>query len=167
MAYMTPIIAAAAKKRRDEEEERMGQQLQEELGTDWEFKIVRGSLSAFGNPRKLQQMLQEEARAGWDMAGKLDNDRVFLKRLKSARAMDHLLEPGVDPYRTNYGGLSGKALVFVLLGTLVLGVGVFAALARGRSAIPVASGTSSAPILMIMVAAAILAGLLAVVAARK
>ena len=68
MAYMVPIMAAAEKKRHDEEEERMAQQLQKELSADWEFKVVRGSLSMFGNQQKLHQMLEEEARAGWNMA---------------------------------------------------------------------------------------------------
>ena len=163
MAWMAPILAAAAKKRREEEEEEeMAWHLQEELGADWEFKIVRGGLYMFGNPQKLRQMLEEEARAGWEMAGKLDDDRIFLKRPRSARKRDHLLEPGIDPYRTDYGSLSGKSGTFVIVGLLILGVLLFTALVLGRLVIPAVT----IPAVIMIVGALVVAGAVFLLVAR-
>ena len=108
MAWIAPIAAAAAKRRREEEEEEMAVNLQAELGADWEFKIVRGSLGIFGNSEKLRQMLEDEARSGWEMAGKLDDNRVFLKRPTTARERDHQVEPGKRHERAADGRLLGR-----------------------------------------------------------
>ncbi len=124
----TAAAAAAAEERRREEEEMTGY-TQEELENDWEFKIVRSEfLRAFGNPEKMQRLIEEEARAGWVMIEKFDNTRVRFKRPRSARERDHLLGPGIDPYRTQYDRL-GSSTVAVLIGLVVAGLlalGVFA-----------------------------------------
>lgn len=95
----------------------------EELSDDWEFKIVRSDLPVFRKRERLQQLLDEEAHAGWVMLEKLDNQRVRFKRPRSARAQDGFLPPDVDPYRTQYGGLVRTQ---VLILTLLLTMGLVA-----------------------------------------
>jgi hypothetical protein len=168
MAWIAPVVAAAAKRRHEEEEEEeMAVHLQAELGTDWEFKIVRGSLGIFGNPQKLGQMLEDEARSGWKMAGKLDDNRVFLKRPKTARERDHLAEPGVDPYRTYYGGLSNWSVALVIAGLLVFGLLVAAAVVLGRIGLPLSAAPRMPTILVSLVVAGILGLLVVVVTASR
>lgn len=69
----------------------------------YEFKIVRANWGVFGNSQKFNQLLQEEARAGWELVEKFDNERVRFRRPLSLRDRDSLLPLGVDPYRTHYG----------------------------------------------------------------
>lgn len=75
----------------------------EDLGQDWEFKIVRANTAAFKSPKRLHRLMEEEARAGWTMVEKFDNNRVRFKRPRQARLNDANLPPGVDPYRVHYG----------------------------------------------------------------
>ena len=107
--------AAAAKKRREEEEE-LTPYSPEELNGDWEFKIVRSSMSAFGNPRRLQRLIAEEGRAGWIFLEKFDNGRVRFKRPRSARANDANLF--FDPYRTSVDNLQ----FIIVLGLILFAV---------------------------------------------
>ena len=72
-------------------------------GGDWsqyEFKILRAILFSkqFSDPIRLQQVLAEEAVAGWELHEKLDELRLRLRRKVSCRAKDALLAQ--DPYRT-------------------------------------------------------------------
>jgi hypothetical protein len=164
---MAPILAAAAKRRREEEEEEMAGYLQEELGPDWEFKIVRGSLDVFGNSEKLRRMLEEEARSGWEMAGKLDNNRVFLRRPKSARERDHLVEPGIDPYRSYYGSLGNWSAALLIAGLLVLGVLVVTALMLARIGVPPGAAPRVAGIVGALIVVGIFGLLVAVIKARQ
>jgi hypothetical protein len=60
----------------------------EELENDWEFKIIRSQTGAFRNQAALQKLMEEEARAGWQMVEKFDNSRVRFKRPRSARQRD-------------------------------------------------------------------------------
>jgi len=129
MAYI-PAAAAAAKKRRQmrrlAEEEDMARYTQDELGNDWEFKIVRSDSGAFRKPEAVKNLLEEEARSGWVMLEKFDNSRIRFKRPRSARNRDTLLPPDVDPYRTRYGAPTAQyaVLVTMLLGLVALGLGV-------------------------------------------
>ena len=93
------LAANAARKRQREEEEMLGY-TSEDLNEDWEFKIVRAGSAIFRKPEILQQLLEEEALAGWIMLEKLDDARVRFKRRRKASAMDLNLPAGVDPYRT-------------------------------------------------------------------
>jgi hypothetical protein len=95
--------AAAARRRIPAEEEEMTNYSREDLGGDWEFKIVRANTGAFRNPAELEKLVKEEAQAGWILLEKFDNRRVRFKRPISARMNDSGLPPGVDPYRTQYG----------------------------------------------------------------
>jgi len=93
----------------------------EELSDDWEFKIVRSDLPVFRKRERLQQLLDEEARAGWVMLEKLDDQRVRFKRPRSTQAQDRFLPSEVDPYRTQAGGLiRTQILVLTLLLTMGL-----------------------------------------------
>lgn len=113
-------IAAAEKARQDREEEALVTYTVEELREEWEFKIVRSTFEAFRKPEKLQQVIAEEARAGWTLLEKFDNGRLRFKRPASARANDHTLPPGVDPYRTTFGMGSGAAVTVILNLTMVI-----------------------------------------------
>ena len=123
MAYVGGAAAAAAARRRRmmlaEEEEDMARYTQDDLGNDWEFKIVRSESGAFRKPEVLRQLIEEEARAGWVMLEKFDDRRVRFKRPRGARTRDALLPPGVDAYRTRYGSPTAQ---YALLATMVLGL---------------------------------------------
>ena len=106
--------AAAAKRQRDDEEEQMTPYSREEIENDWEFKIIRSQTGTFRKPAALQKLMDEEARAGWQLVEKFDNSRVRFKRPRSARQRDAQLPAGVDPYRVQYG-ISEGAMVAVVL----------------------------------------------------
>lgn len=94
----------------------------DDLNQDWEFKIVRSEVGAFRKPKNLRRLVEEEARAGWELLEKFDSNRVRFKRPTSARAHDSDLLPQVDPYRTrfdtfNWGAIMGFSLV---LGMIIL-----------------------------------------------
>ena len=93
-----------------------------DLQGDWEFKIVRSNTAAFKKPEVLRQVCEEEARAGWVLLEKFDNQRLRFKRPTSARAGDSTLD--FDPYRTQYG-VSSSAFVLILLLCIFLGIAVF------------------------------------------
>ena len=52
----------------------------QDLNDGWEFKILRSLTGAFGKPEKLREFLDEEAKAGWVLVEKFDNNRIRLKR---------------------------------------------------------------------------------------
>lgn len=67
----------------------------------WEFKIVRSSSNGFRGRRALSHVCEEEAKSGWILLEKLDDQRLRFRRPLSAREKDHLSKR--DPYRTHYG----------------------------------------------------------------
>lgn len=105
-----------------------------DLDNGWEFKIVRGNTRVFRNPSTFNRLLQEEARAGWTMVEKFDDQRIRFKRPRQARLDDANLPPGVDPYRVHYGM---QPLAFALLiVAIVLGLTLgFAVLMSGFAAL--------------------------------
>ena len=114
----TAAAAAAAQRQQmmfAEEEEDMTRYTQDDLGNNWEFKIVRSDSATFRKPEVLRKVIEEEARAGWVMLEKFDNSRIRFKRPRSARTRDALLPPGVDPYRTVYGTHITRYVLYVLL----------------------------------------------------
>jgi hypothetical protein len=139
---MVPILAAAARHRREQnhEEGEMTRYSTDELNADWEFKIVRSLTPVFNKPGKLQALVEEEARAGWVMLEKLDDQRIRFKRARSERAQDAYLPPDIDPYRTNYGVSMGTqvGVGLAILGILLaLVIGLIAALgAEAGSLLP-------------------------------
>ena len=106
---------------------------EEELAGGWEFKIVRsGGTNYFKKPQTLQRVIEEQAHAGWDMVEKFSDSRIRFKRPASAREHDHLLEPGIDPYRTHYGTSEAQiamTILFVVFGMfgLVVTLAILAA----------------------------------------
>ena len=115
--------AAAARRAMEEEEESMTPYSREELAEDWEFKIVRSNTGVFGKPATFERLIEEEARAGWQLVEKFDNSRVRFKRRATARKHDAQLPPDVDPYRTHFG-MSEGAFVLVLLGSIFGALGL-------------------------------------------
>jgi hypothetical protein len=135
------IVAAVARRRQallEQEEESMTGYASGDLDGDWEFKIVRADTAIFRRQETLEQLIEEEARAGWVMLEKLDDSRIRFKRQRSARTKDTYLPPDVDPYRTHYGSAYGQsrqvAVLAAALGVLVLtglaALGVMLALMR-------------------------------------
>ena len=88
-----------------------------DLQGDWEFKIVRSNTAAFKNPYVLRQIC-EEARAGWTLVEKFDNQRLRFKRPVNARSGDAGLD--FDPYRTQYGVSSGALAAVIVASTFLL-----------------------------------------------
>jgi hypothetical protein len=113
--------AAAIRRRMEQEEEEMTPYQAQDLSGDWELKILRSVTGTFGKARKLKEILDHEAQAGWTLFEKLDDRRIRLKRPVSARSGDGAL--GFDPYRTYVGMSEAKfslALVVVILGVTLL-----------------------------------------------
>lgn len=109
------VVAAkeAARKRR-EEEHMTGYNGNDMEG--WEFKILRSHTGKFKNYHYVQQVCQEEAKAGWEMLEKFDDNRIRFKRRVDKRRNDMHLD--VDPYRTTVGMSEGK-LVVTIVGSIV------------------------------------------------
>jgi len=105
------IQAQAAAKARYEEEEIMTGYDREDLN-GWEFKIVRSLMGKFRNREVITQLCQEEAKAGWEMVEKFDDQRIRFKRKIENRRNDQLLE--IDPYRTSIGMHEGKLAMVVI-----------------------------------------------------
>jgi hypothetical protein len=108
------------------EEEEMTTYSADDLASDWEFKIVRGNMSVFGKSSTLNRLLLEEARAGWTMVEKFDDQRIRFKRPRQARLNDAKLPPGVDPYRVHYGMPPVVFVILMVAAILGLTYGIFA-----------------------------------------
>jgi hypothetical protein len=106
--------AAAARMRRErQEEEELTPYTHKDLAEDWEFKILRSVTGKFRDAAWLQTVLDEEARAGWQLVEKFDDARVRLKRPASARPRDSTL--GFDAYRTSVGISQASYTILILL----------------------------------------------------
>lgn len=88
-----------------------------------EFKTVQAQTPLFADTKKMQEILAEEAKAGWDLLEKEDNYRIKLQRSVDNRSNDGNLS--IDPYRSTVGvssvltyGLT--ALVTVLIVSVIL-----------------------------------------------
>lgn len=102
-----------------------------DLAEGWEFKILRSATSAFRDPARMREALEQEAKAGWTLVEKFDNQRLRLKRPASAKAGDAGL--GFDPYRTNFGFSDANfALVLVtsILSVMAIVIGTILLLTR-------------------------------------
>lgn len=130
--------AAAAERRRLREEEEMTAYSQEEL-QGWEFKIVRANTNVFSKSEVLNKLIQEEARAGWDLVEKFDDQRVRFKRPVSSRQNDGQLPPEVNPYRTQYG-MSPIRFTLLILVAVLLGVCAIMTIIFGLTGMLVGSG---------------------------
>jgi len=123
-------VAAAAAARQRQEEEDMTKYNAEDLD-GWEFKILRSATGRFKNYQKLQQICREEARAGWEMVEKFDDNRVRFKRRIERRSGDQGLP--TNPYRTSVG-MQGGAMAAILAGVVfvIAGLGLLIAFAVQR-----------------------------------
>jgi len=108
--------AAAEARRQMQEEEEMTGYRADELAQDYEFKILRSATGGFKRLARLQQVLEEEARAGWVLVEKFDDSRLRLKRPASARDRDSKL--GLDAYRT-YIGPSPNTIALAIIGGML------------------------------------------------
>src|SRR5262245_10355715 len=114
-AFLLPLflalvaVANQVKKQREQEEEEMTPHLTDPAVAA-EYKIIRGD---FRKPDKLRTMLDEEARAGWELFELLDAARARLRRPTACRARDGDLTQ--DPYRTVCGPTDGANALKVLL----------------------------------------------------
>jgi hypothetical protein len=121
MAWIAPIAIAAKKQRQEEALDRM----QQEYGPDWEFKVMDGIGLVFASREKFRSILEQEARAGWQLETRLNDGEIVVRRPIRAREQDALLPPDFDPYRTEVGQ---PTLVKALVVALVLGLVLFTVL---------------------------------------
>ncbi|HIK10668.1 MAG TPA: hypothetical protein IGS52_10435 [Oscillatoriaceae cyanobacterium M33_DOE_052] len=81
----------------------MGTAWQSQPSGEWEYKIVRANRDLFRNPEVFQQLITEEALAGWSLLEKLDDRRVRFKRPVALRDTIDVSQLNFDPYRSHYG----------------------------------------------------------------
>jgi hypothetical protein len=122
--------AAAAARRRREEEETLTPYNKDDL-EGWEFKIVRSNFGRFHNYEIVQKLCQEEARAGWEMVEKFDNERIRFKRRIDKRSGDRQLD--FNPYRTTVGFGEGRIAAIILIGLAVVVAGAVALILYSQS----------------------------------
>src|SRR5690348_4857885 len=114
MSAGAAAAAAAARQRQEHEEEEEVTPMNSDPSGAVEYKIIRSATSAFKKSAFFQQVLEEEAAAGWELVEKLDNARLRLRRSIQWRKKDNGLTQ--DAYRTHVG-LSETALgMRILLG---------------------------------------------------
>ena len=126
MAGEGAAAAAAAAKRKldqDREEEEEVTPLNSDPSGAVEYKILRSTVRTFRKPAKFRAAVEGEARAGWELVEKLDDQRIRLRRSIAWRQRDGELDQ--DPYRTRVGMSEGVALFWVLLGTAVVVGSIF------------------------------------------
>jgi hypothetical protein len=123
--------AAAARQRRlqQEEEERMAGYDSKDL-EGWEFKIVRANTRRFRTAAAVKQLCEEEAKAGWEMVDKFDDQRIRFKRRIEKRAGDQYLT--IDPYRTQIGISEGQLVVMIVGIMVVIGLAAWLIAALSR-----------------------------------
>jgi hypothetical protein len=126
MAWIGPVVgagAATAAAAQQAEEDECIWQLEQELGPEWEFKVVRSLGGGFRGLDALREVMEAEAEADWEIAHKIDDGRLIFKRQVLAQYDDHLRKPHVKPYREYYGR-SYAIVVALLIGVLLLGIAV-------------------------------------------
>jgi hypothetical protein len=134
-AYLLPlfVVVVAAhrlKKQREQEEEEEVTPHLTDPATAFEYKIIRGM---FQKPDKLRAMLDDEARAGWELFELLDGARARLRRPTTCRARDGDLTQ--DPYRTTYltgqgpGAQKVVLVIFAVIAVIAVAVATIAVIA--------------------------------------
>jgi hypothetical protein len=83
-----------------------------------EYKTVQAQTPLFADTKKMQEILLEEAKAGWDLLEKEDNYRIKLQRSIDNRGNDGNLE--IDPYRTTVGVSSVLTYGMTALATILI-----------------------------------------------
>ena len=118
MAEMIPIMSASADQGCGEEDRLLAALTQQDTAQRYEFKILHGGPNAFRGQERLQQVLEQESHAQWELAMKLDDARLALRRPRDARSRDALRSGEIDPYRTQIGSPRATAAGAVMLGVL-------------------------------------------------
>jgi hypothetical protein len=130
MLVVVAILIAQKQKLQREEEEEVSTSADR---TEFEYKFLRSQFGAFKKPERLRAALAEEARAGWELVEKFDDNRLRLRRPVSCRAAD--ADRDQDPYRTlapGDGAAVGRVLLIVLVVVLVILGGVLAVVLLAR-----------------------------------
>ena len=127
-ATTAAIAAAAAKAAKDRDEEENLTTYKSDDLDGWEFKIVRSGIGKFKNPENIRKLCAEEAKAGWEMVEKFDNNRIRFKRPIEKRSQDQYLD--FDPYRTSGDHFNPRIAAFIV-GLLALLGGLVALFAIG------------------------------------
>ena len=154
------VAAAAEQERQRKEEQELVEMLHSEDSEGrYEYKILRSYGHAFGNNTKMQAALEQEAPAGWEMAVKLDNGRLMLRRQRSMRQTDSLLPQGVDPYRV-YTGANTPLVIGLVLGLVMLMLFVVLGLGMITSSFKI-------PMIMIAIMVAVLGAVVIAIKARR
>ncbi len=96
----------------------------------------------------MQQILDEEARSQWELALKLDDQRLVLRRPRDARSRDAFREAGVNPYRTELSSVRSNAQIAAVLGVAMAGVLAWVLFSRQTDA--PAAGDASPVIWMVL-----------------
>ncbi|MEX0965241.1 MAG: hypothetical protein WDZ52_14505 [Pseudohongiellaceae bacterium] len=92
-----------------------------------EFKTMQAQTPLFADTKKMQEVLENQAKAGWDLLEKEDNYRIKLQRDISHRSNDGSLD--MDPYQSTVGvssvltyGLTALATIAIVSGILYLAI---------------------------------------------
>jgi hypothetical protein len=85
---------------------------------DLEYKTVQAQTPLFADSKKMHDILEEEAKAGWQLLWKEDNYKIKLQREISHRENDKILD--FDAYRSTVGVSS----VITYVGTALLTLGI-------------------------------------------
>lgn len=83
-----------------------------------EFKTMQAQTPLFADSKKMQEILLEEAKAGWDLLEKEDNYRIKLQRDIDNRSNDESLS--IDAYRTTVGVSSVLTYGMTALATVLI-----------------------------------------------
>ena len=154
MGWMVPLMAAA--QQRQTEERLLAELIAKDEKNEYEYKILHAYSGAFRRAERLQEILDEERQARWELVMKLDDTRIILRRPRHAQVYG--TGAGVDPYRTQIGS-NRVAAVLIVAG--LLGLMVAAMVALGEGAGRVAAG--SWPIVLTLIATVILVLLLVMI----
>ena len=90
---------------------------------DLEYKTIQAQTPLFADSKKMHAMLEEEAKAGWQLLWKEDNYKIKLQREILHRENDKTLD--FDAYRTSVGVSSvvtymGTALLTLAIVSVIL-----------------------------------------------
>ena len=120
MFAFIPVMAETDQK--DEEDHLLAALIQQDREGKYEYKILHGGIGAFRKPERMREILEEEARSQWELALKLDDQRLVLRRPQDARSRDAYRDAGVNPYRTELSSVRSTAIIAAVLGVAMAGV---------------------------------------------
>lgn len=130
--WALPLVLHLQEQQREHEAEEEEGPMHADPSGAVEYKIIRSAGKVFKDPAKFRAALAEEARAGWELAEKLDDGRARLRRPVACREQDAGLEQ--DAYRTQVGP-GETAIVFRSLGIAFGVIAVLAVVAVGVIAV--------------------------------